>query len=280
MTASADPEEGLEGRLSHQALWGTAKPVVGMVHLPPLPGSPRWRGSMEAVLGRALGEAGILEEEGLSGILVENYMDAPFFPSAVPAETVAAMAVVVREVVRAATIPVGVNVLRNDAHGALAVAAAAGAPFVRVNVHTGAMFTDQGLLEGRAHETLRLRRALGAPVAILADVLVKHASPPPGTTLEGVARDSWHRGLADGLIVTGAETGAPVEARDIRRLREAIPEAVLWVGSGVTPETAPALLDEAHGLIVGSALQAGGKAGSGVERERVRALMGVLGRGG
>jgi uncharacterized protein len=280
MTANFDPREGLAGRHSHQALWGTAKPVVGMVHLLPLPGSPRWGGSMEEVLDRALGEAGILEEEGLNGILVENYRDAPYFPGAVPAETVAAMAVVVREVVRVAAIPVGVNVLRNDASAALAVAAAAGASFVRVNVHTGAMFTDQGLLEGRAHDTLRLRRSLGTPVAILADVLVKHGTPPPGTTLEEAARDAWRRGIADGLIVTGAETGAPVETPDILRLRDAVPEGIVWVGSGVTPETAPDLLEAAHGLIVGSALQAGGGAGGGVERERVRALMGALGMGG
>jgi uncharacterized protein len=280
MAADVDAWDGVAGRLSHPGLWGTAKPVVGMVHLLPLPGSPRWGGSMEEVLDRALAEAGALEEGRLNGILVENYRDAPFFPGAVPAETVAAMAVAVREVCRAVTIPVGVNVLRNDASTALAVAVAAGARFVRVNVHTGAMFTDQGLLEGRAHHTLRLRRALEAPVAILADVLVKHATPPSGTTLEGAARDAWHRGLADGLIVTGAETGAPVDARDIRRLRDALPEGVVWVGSGVTPETAPALLEAAHGLIVGSALQAGGRAGGGVERERVRGLMRALGRSG
>jgi uncharacterized protein len=280
VAANTDGQEGVTRRVSHPGLWGSSKPVVGMVHLLPLPGSPGWGGSMDEVLDRALAEARMLEEEGLSGVLVENYRDAPFFPGAVPAETVAAMAVAVWEVARGVALPVGVNVLRNDASAALAVAAAAGARFIRVNVHTGSMFTDQGLLEGQAHETLRLRRSLGAPVAVLADVLVKHASPPPGTTLEGAARDAWHRGHADGLILTGAETGAPVEARDLRRLRNALPEGIVWVGSGVTAGTAPGLLEAAHGLIVGSAFQARGQAGGGVERERVRALMSALGRGG
>ena len=266
---------------SNHDIWGAVKPVVGMVHLLPLPGSPRWGRSMEDVLERAAAEARILAEEGLSGILVENFGDVPFFPVGVPPESVAAMAVAVREVVRAVPIPVGVNVLRNDAAAALAVATATGARFVRVNVHTGSMFTDQGLVEGRAHETLRLRRCLGAPVTILADVLVKHATPPPGTTLEGAARDAWHRGMADGLILTGAETGAAVDPREVQRVRDVLPpEGRVWVGSGVTPDTALALLEDADGLIVGSALQAGGLAGGGVERERVRELMRFLGRGG
>jgi uncharacterized protein len=266
---------------SHAEIWGSGKPVVGMVHLLPLPGSPRWAGSMDEVLVRAVAEATILARGGLNGVLVENYGDVPFFPVSVPPETVAAMAVAVREVVRAVPLPVGVNVLRNDASAALAVAAAAGARFVRINVHTGSMFTDQGRLEGRAHETLRQRRSLGTPVAILADVLVKHATPPPGTTLEGAARDAWHRGLADGLILTGGETGAPADARDIRRVKRVLPaEGKVWAGSGVTPDDAPALLEAADGLIVGSALQAGGLAGGGVQAERVGALIRALGRGG
>ena len=117
------------------------------------------------------------------------------------------MAVAVREIADSTSLPVGVNVLRNDAEAALAVAAAAGGRFIRVNVHVGSMFTDQGLLTGEAYKTLRKREALGLPVLILADVMVKHATPPPGLTLESAARDCWFRGLADALIVTGSETG-------------------------------------------------------------------------
>ena len=141
------------------------------------------------------------------------------------------------------------------------------------------MFTDQGFLEGQAHETLRVRSALDAPVAILADVFVKHATPPPGTTLEGAARDAWHRGQADGLILTGTETGAPVSREDIGRLRGSLPrDGRVWVGSGVTAHTAGELLKEADGLIVGSALQVGGVAGGEVEAGRVIGLMDALDR--
>jgi predicted TIM-barrel enzyme len=141
------------------------------------------------------------------------------------------------------------------------------------------MFTDQGLIQGRAHETLRARSALDPGIAILADVLVKHATAPPGSSLTAAARDTWHRGLADGLILTGSETGLAVSTRDLQAVRKALPpEARLWVGSGVTPQAPPALLHDADGLIVGSALQKGGVAGGGVEADRVRGLMDTLGR--
>lgn len=234
---------------------------------------------MEPVLSRAAEEAAALERGGLDGILVENFGDSPFYPDSVPPETVAAMTLAVAAVRRTVEIPVGVNLLRNDAESSLSVATATGASFIRVNVHTGCMFTDQGLLQGRAHETLRKRRTLDARVAILADVLVKHATPPPGTVLETAARDTWHRGKADGLILTGTETGARVETLEVVRVKEALPPAGrVWVGSGVTPDTVEELLREADGIIVGSALQQGGRAGGGVVPERIADFMAAAGR--
>jgi len=234
---------------------------------------------MGSVVLRAVREAAALEEGGVDGILVENFQDAPFFPGAVPPETVAGMTMAVAAVMERSGVPVGINVLRNDAGSALGIAAATGAAFIRVNVHTGSMYTDQGLLQGEAHLTLRKRAALGLDVAILADVLVKHATPPPGTVLETAAKDSWFRGLADGLILTGTATGTPVDQEELERVRNVLPpDGQLWVGSGATPETAGALLATADGLIVGSALQAGGVAGGGVEEARVRAFMAGLGR--
>lgn len=260
------------------AIWMKGCPVVGMVHLLPLPGSPGFRGSMEEILDRAVTDARHLDHGGLDGVLVENYGDTPFFPDRAPSVSIAAMATAVREVVRATTIPVGVNVLRNDAGGALAVAVAAGGRFIRVNVHTGSMYTDQGLIQGQAHQTLRERQALGVNVAILADVMVKHATPPPGLTLESAARDSWLRGKADGLILTGTETGLALDSQTLRPLRDALPShAKLWVGSGATPESARELSEMSDGMIVGSSLQEGGVAGGGVDPGRVGTFMAALG---
>lgn len=247
--------------------------VIGMVHLLPLPGAPRFTGDLEAVLERAVSDARALSEAGIDAILVENFGDVPFVAHHVDAVTVAVMTRAVSRVRAAVACPVGVNVLRNDAGAALAIAAATGAGFVRVNVHTGGMFTDQGWIEGRAAETLRLRERIAPDVALLADVLVKHAVPPAGVDLLDAGRDTWHRGLADALIVTGPATGASTELEHVAALRDAIPDAPVLVGSGVTPETVGAALELAQGVIVGSALEADGDAGSPVEPERVRRLV-------
>lgn len=244
-----------------------------MVHLLPLPGAPRYALDLDQVLERALVDATTLSRGGVDAILVENFGDLPFLPEDVGPATVAAMTRVVSEVRTAVECPVGVNVLRNDAAAALAVAAATGAAFVRVNIHTGGMFTDQGWIEGRAAETLRLRERIAPRVAILADVLVKHAAPPGGVTLSQAARDTWHRGLADALIVTGGGTGAPTDLDQVREVRAAVPDALVLVGSGITPDTVAAALDLADGVIVGSALEADGVAGNAVVASRVAELM-------
>jgi membrane complex biogenesis BtpA family protein len=234
---------------------------------------------MNRVLERAVADAETLVEGGLSGIIVENYGDVPFHPREVPTETVAAMTAAVHAVCRVAPIPVGVNVLRNDGPAAVAVAGACGAAFVRVNVHAGVMVTDQGLLEGRAHETLRLRKTLGTSVSIFADVFVKHATPPPGLTLEEAARDTRERGLADVLVVSGRATGGPTAVEHVKRVRAAAPDAPVWIGSGARPETAAALLQVADGLIVGSALEDGGVAGRAVDPRRVERFMAAVSAG-
>lgn len=251
--------------------------VIGMVHLAPLPGAPRWSdapGALDAVLERATADARGLIGGGVDAILVENYGDTPFHADRVEPVTVAVMTRAVRVVVEAAAgVPVGVNVLRNDVSAALAIAAATGARFVRANVHTGGMYTDQGWVEGKAAETVRLRERLAPAVAILADVLVKHATPPAGLELTDAARDAWHRGLADGLIATGGATGSPTDLERVRVLRAAVPEAPVLIGSGVTPGTVRSALDTAHGVIVGSALEADGVAGRPVDEDRVRRLV-------
>lgn len=259
------------------AHFGRTLPLVGMVHLPPLPGSPRWAGSMERILASAARDAEALVEGGMDGVLVENFGDVPFYPGPVPPETVAAMTLAVATVRESAgDRPVGLNVLRNDARSGLGIAAATGAAFLRVNVHTGTMFTDQGTLEGRAHETLRLRTTLAPRLLILADVLVKHATPPQGIDPGRAAGDLRDRGLADILVVSGSGTGMATDPAGVLAAREAAPDAPVWVGSGLTPGNAGRLLERADGAIVGSSLQRDGRAGRGIEPARVRELVAAV----
>lgn len=254
-------------------IWPEGAPIVGMIHLMPLPGSPGWGGSMDEVLERALADAETLTAGGLDGLLVENYGDVPFFPRGVPPETAAAMGSVVARVVASTSLPVGVNVLRNDGRTALGVAAAAGARFIRVNVLAGSMWTDQGLLEGSAADLIRVRASLAPEVAVLADVHVKHATPPAASVLEDAAADLWERALADALIVSGAATGAPTDPGRVRDVKASVPDAPVFVGSGVRPESAMDLRAVADGLIVGSALNHEGRAGRGIDPDAVARFM-------
>ena len=225
------------------------RPVFAMVHLRPLPGAPLFDGSMEHVIEAAMTDA--RAAGGADGLVFENFGDRPFFRNRVPAETVAAMTRVIAEV--KPKVPFGVNVLRNDVHSALAIAAATGAAFVRVNVHTGAMLTDQGIVEGEAAETLRRRAALAPEVFIFADHLVKHAVPLGDVDPLQAAKDLRVRGLADAILVTGAETGAAPEAESLAALRGAI-DAPILIASGLCEENAETFAG-ADGAIVGTSIK-------------------------
>lgn len=255
------------------AIWPVGRPLIGMVHLPPLPGAPAWGGSMESIIERAVTDAEALENAGFDGIIVENYSDVPFFRGPVPAETVAGLTSCVGAVREAVSLPVGVNVLRNDARAAMGIAVATRSRFIRVNVHTGSMWTDQGLIEGAAAETLRVRAALGSDVAVLADVHVKHATPPAGSRIEDAAADAWHRGRANALVVSGPGTGRETCLDDVERIRGAVPNAPVFIGSGATLGSVSGLLALADGIIVGSAVMTDGEAGAGVDPARAAAFV-------
>ncbi|NEN94596.1 MAG: BtpA/SgcQ family protein, partial [Moorea sp. SIO3I7] len=156
-----------------EQIFQTPNPIIGVVHLLPLPTSPRWGGSLQAVIDRAEQEVTALGSGGVDGVIVENFFDAPFTKNQVDPAVVSTMTIIVQRLMNLVPIPIGINILRNDAHSALAIATCVGAKFIRVNVLTGIMATDQGLIEGQAHTLLRYRRALGSDVKILADVLVK-----------------------------------------------------------------------------------------------------------
>lgn len=264
--------------MSLEKCFGKQRVLLGVVHLPPLPGSPGYGGSMDDVIEWALADARALEEGGLDGAVVENFGDAPFFPDRVPPETVAAMAVAVAEIRKQTRFPLGINVLRNDAHSALALASACGAQFIRVNIHTGSAVTDQGVISGRAYETLRIMESLWAKTPerrplLLADVAVKHATPLGTQVLDQIAEDTFHRGGADALLVTGEGTGKQSSFDDVQRIRKAVPDAPVLMASGITEKTAARAVREAHGAIVGSWLKRDGEVGQPVDIDRVRALV-------
>jgi membrane complex biogenesis BtpA family protein len=256
--------------------------LIGVIHLPPLAGSPRSieegespAFSLQKAGLLAVKEAKLLEQAGFQGLILENFGDTPFYKNRVPAETTASMAVIAAAVRETVSIPIGINVLRNDGFSAMAIAAVTGCEWIRVNVLAGVAATDQGMLEGEAASLIRERQRLGASsVGILADVHVKHArslsSDDVGLAVEEVAL----RSMADAVILTGATTGRAADPAALRRAAEisAIHDIPLLIGSGATKENLSGLLQFVHGIIVGSDLRQNGVAGAPLDPRRVKAF--------
>jgi membrane complex biogenesis BtpA family protein len=251
------------------------KVIIGMLHLPALPGSPGYGGSLSAIRDAMLRDAQLLAEGGVHGLMIENFGDTPFFPGRVPAHVVAHLTAIAAEVRRAVpNLPLGINVLRNDGLSALAVAAAVGANYIRVNVLCGARVADQGLLQGIAHELLRLRAELKAEaIKIFADVDVKHSAPLAERPIADEVDDTLHRGMADALIVSGAGTGKPTDPEKVKVVKVAAKATPVFLGSGVTPQSLPALLPHADGFIVGTYFKKDGVPTNPIDPARVRDLM-------
>ncbi|MGE3802881.1 MAG: BtpA/SgcQ family protein [Candidatus Kapaibacterium sp.] len=254
------------------------QPLIGMVHLRPLPGTLYFDDSLDTVIDAALADAYHLQQAGFNGLIVENFGDIPFRKNRVELHTVAAMTAVVQEIRREIELPVGINVLRNDPFAAIAVASATGANFIRVNVLTGVMATDQGLIEGEAAEVFAYMERVAPWVTLYADVHVKHAAPLVPRPITEVAQETTYRGGADGLIVTGTQTGGGVDMEELIAVREAVVVPVL-AGSGVTVDNVQSILSTCDGAIVGSSLKVDGIAGNPVDPELAREFV-EIGRGG
>lgn len=254
-------------------VFGVDKPIIGVIHLMPLPGSPRWGGDVEEVLSGAERDARALRDAGFDGLIVENFGDAPFARDFAGRGAVAGMAAAGERVARAVELPLGVNVLRNDALSAVAVAAATGARFIRVNVHVGAAVCDQGIVQSDAMATMRAVRDMIPGLRVLADVGVKHAARLGDGDMEEEARDAVGRGLASGLIVTGRATGSPTSPEDVEKVRSAVPGTDVLVGSGARLESVHEILMGCDGIIVGSAVMEGGRPGGPIEAARAKALV-------
>jgi membrane complex biogenesis BtpA family protein len=239
--------------------------VIGMLHVPALPGSPQYGGDLAAVRERVLADAAKLAVAGVDAMMLENFGDIPFFPGRVGHETAAYLTMLACAVKAAhRAVPLGINVLRNDGVSAMGVAHAAGAEFIRVNVLSGARVTDQGVLQGIAHDVQRLRQSLGATgMEILADVDVKHSAPlGMARAIEIEVEDLVHRGLADGLIVSGSGTGKATDPRKVSAVKAVAGGVPVFVGSGVALENVETLR-AADGLIVGTSLKESGSGPAG-----------------
>jgi len=270
-----------EGRLkSLKEMFGVHKPVIGMVHLPPLPGSVGYSNySMDDIVSFAMRDAETLVKGGVDGLMVENMWDLPYFVGKdVPPEEMCCQAVAAREIVKAFDVPVGINVVHNGGLVTLGIAVAAGAKFIRVCLLTGAQVWDTGEFDrGCAAELLRRRKSIGAEhIKIFADVDKKHSVRFPGIDL--ATHIEWNEFyLADAIIVSGKMTGSPPELDKVRRARELATRPIL-MGSGTSPENIADFMQYADGAIVGSSLKVDGKPENPVDINVVKAYMDAVKR--
>jgi len=262
----------MDPRSAFAQLFGAPRALIGMVHVGALPGTPAAHHSVEKLAQHAVAEARAYRDAGFTAVAIENMHDRPYLKGGVGPEVTAAMTAIGREVKRETGLPLGVQVLAGANREALAVAHACGAEFVRVEGYVFAHVADEGLIESTAGELLRYRRSIGAErVRVFADIKKKHAAHAltADVSLAETARAAEFF-LADGVVVTGAATGEPAEATDVREVRAAGRLPVL-VGSGLSPENL-ARYAVADGFLVGSSVKQGGHWAQPLDAEAVRAV--------
>lgn len=254
------------------------KPIIGMVHLKALPGSPSNSLSLEEIIEFGKNDLTILEEGGIDGVIIENYNDYPFFPNKVEPITITSMTLVVNDLIKSTKLPVGVNILRNACSEALTIASLLKAHFIRSNIWTGAYITDQGIIEGCSHLVKRLQKTISSTTKncstplIFADVHCKHSSPLSARSIASEVQDTFERGLADAVIITGERTGLPAKLEILKSLKVK-GFAPIIVGSGVTSDNVSEFLPYCDGLIVGTSLKKNGLIDNPVDLIRVKKIV-------
>lgn len=247
------------------------KVLIGMVHLLPLPSSPEYDNNKEKIINHAVHDAKAIYDGGFDGVIIENLGDMPYFPTQVPPETIAYMTLISMKIREIVDLPIGINVLRNDAISALAIADAVDAQFIRVNVLSGAYVTDQGIITATAHNLLRYRRQINPRIKIFADFRVKHAKEIVERDFKVELDELVHRALADVIIITGPKTGSTPDLNDLKKAKDSIDKPIL-AGSGVNKENIQSILSIVDGAIIGTAIKSSTDIFSPVDKDKVKKL--------
>lgn len=251
------------------------KIIIGMLHLLPLPGSPNYSGRMDDVLDRAKSDLENLLEGGLTKVNIENYGDIPFPKTPSSPITISSFTKIVTKLEQEFDFDFGIQVMRNDALSGMSIAHVTGASFIRVNVLTGAMIAEEGIVEGDARPLMELRKKLNSDVKVYADVLVKHAVPLGNQDLRLTAKATIERNMADGIIITGDITGEEASVDDLINLKDEIDKPIL-VGSGINKDNVNNYLKYCDGVIVGTSLKENNMTNNPVSKENVKEFIKVV----
>lgn len=235
-----------------QNLWNNTKPLIGMIHLPPLPGYPNHPG-MDMVIQKALTDLKTLEDAGYSGALVENDNDQPHFIG-VPEYIAESFAIVMHKILAISSIPVGMEIIY-DMKKTIMIASEVGAPFVRLDVYVDTVKTKYGIVQKCADEIQQLLHDLdNNKLQLITDIQVKHAEMVEKKSLTKSATEAIYY-KSDGLIVTGSWTGIAPNKQDLIQVKKIAANSPVFIGSGFTPENAHILWSLIDGAIVGTSIK-------------------------
>lgn len=259
------------------SLFARAKPVVGVIHVGALPGTPRSSQRVSELIAAAKEEARLYRESGVDGVVVENMHDVPYLRGEVGPEIVAAMTAIGVEVKHECGLPVGVQILAGANVEAMAVAHAAGLDFIRAEGYAYAHVADEGLIQASAANLLRYRRMIGATrVQVWADVKKKHAAHAITADVSlGETAETVEFMGADCVIVTGSSTGKPPTIADVQEAKSHCGLPV-FLGSGITNTNVAEFYDTADGFIIGSAFKVEGLWSNTIDPARVSRVMNAL----
>jgi membrane complex biogenesis BtpA family protein len=250
------------------------KPVIAMIHVGALPGTPANSCSVREIVAQAVGEARIYRDGGVHGVAIENMHDVPYLRGSVGPEITAAMTAIALAVKDASNLPCGIQILAGANHEALAVAHAADLQFARVEGYAFAHVADEGIIESSAASLLRYRRAIGAErVQVWADVKKKHSAHALTADVDiGETATAVEFMRADAVIVTGNATGREANEADLADVRRHC-RLPIYIGSGVTAENLTRYAPLADGFIVGSFFKKDGNWNESVDPWRVERFM-------
>ena len=251
-------------------IFNVVKPVIGMIHLKPLPGTPSWENDLEDIIDYALRDFEALIAGGVDGIILENFMDRPFKQRIKDPETIAAFSIIVWEIRKRATVPIGINLLRNSGVEAMSIACVVGTDFIRVNAYSEPLWSPEGLLQPIARDIQSIKNKLNCKAKVFADVNCKHSKPI--MDLIEASIEAHRRGLVDALIVSGSRTGEPVDPIDLYLVRKHTSIPVI-LGSGARPENIGLYWRLVDAFIVGTYFKHHGNVFEPVDIDRVKKFM-------
>jgi len=253
-------------------------PAIGVVHLNPLPGAPLYKDeSVKKISKNAIEEALCMVDNGINGLIIENFGDKMFKKKVGP-ETVASLTYITTKIMEKVNVPIGICVLQSDVIAGIAIGKAIGAAFIRAPYYTETYIVDAGLIDGSAADALRYRKYLGADIKIFADVHIKHGYSLSRRPIEESAEDTYHRGLADALVVTGKKTGGETNVEDIISVRKTLPDIPIIAGSGVSYENLDRYIPYINGIIVSTSLRVDGKVEEKLDQKNIEKFMSKLGK--